>query len=158
MPPPKIYIETTIPSYLTGRPSRDLLIAGHQQVTHQWWDDRRDDFELYVSQLVEDECRAGDVSMAEKRLDIIRGIPLLEISSDVDRLADQLITIGPIPTKAETDAAHIAVAAIHRVDYLLTWNCKHIANAEMQKSIREICRKAGFEPPIICTPEELLGE
>ena len=156
--PPKIYIETTIPSYLTSRPSRDLLIAGHQQVTHQWWEDRRRDFELFVSQLVEDECRAGDSNMAKKRLNAIRGIPLLEISNDVDSLADQLITIGPIPKKAETDAAHIAVAAIHRVDYLLTWNCKHIANAEMQKSIREIYRKAGFEPPIICTPEELLGE
>ena len=96
--------------------------------------------------------------MAKKRLNVIRGIPLLEISNDVDSLANQLITIGPIPKKAETDAAHIAVAAIHRVDYLLTWNCKHIANAEMQKSIREICRKAGFEALIICTPEELLGE
>lgn len=156
--PPKVYIETTIPSYLTSRPSRDLLIAGHQQVTHQWWEDRRHDFELYVSQLVEDECGAGDSSMAGKRLDLIRGIPLLEISSDVDRLANQLITIGPIPKKAEIDAAHISVAAIHQIDYLLTWNCRHIANAEMQLSIRAICREAGFEPPIICTPEELLGE
>ncbi len=155
---PKVYIETTIPSYLTGRPSRDLLIAGHQQVTHEWWETRRHDFELYVSQLVEDECRGGDSSMAEKRLDIIRGIPLLDISGDVYTLANRLITIGPIPKKAEVDAAHISIAAIHRIDYLLTWNCRHIANAEMQRSIREICQEAGFEPPIICTPVELLGE
>ena len=155
---PKVYIETTIPSYLTSRPSRDIIIAGHQQVTHDWWSKRRNDFELYISEIVIRECQAGDPVMARKRLDLLAEIPLLEILPDVDLIANQLITIGPIPKKAETDAAHIAIAATNGIDYLLTWNCRHIANAEMQEQIREICRQAGFRMPVICTPEELLGE
>lgn len=95
--------------------------------------------------------------MAKQRLELIAKIPLLDIPREVDDLAERLITIGPLPKKAETDAAHIAIAAVNSMDYLLTWNCRHIANAEMQAPIREICRKAGFKMPIICTPEELLG-
>ncbi len=155
---PKVYIETTIPSYLVARPSRDIIIAGHQQGTQVWWDTRRNDFELFVSEIVVRECEAGDPVMAAKRLQIIEQIPMLGIPETVDFLAEQLITKGPLPRKAETDAAHIAIAATNGVDYLLTWNLRHIANAEMQESIRLVCQRAGFRLPVICTPEELLGE
>ena len=155
---PKVYIETTIPSYLTSRTSRNIVTAGHQQSTHDWWVIRRNDFELFVSEIVIRECEAGDTAMAAKRLEIIADIPVLEIPQTVDFLAEQLITDGPLPRKAETDAAHIAIAATNGIDFLLTWNLRHIANAEMQESIRLVCQRAGFRMPVICTPEELLGE
>lgn len=156
--PPKIYIETTIPSYLTARPSRDLIIAGHHQLTREWWDNERGDFDLNVSQFVIQECSAGDPEMAKRRLKILAGITILPISPAVIPLAETLINKGPLPRKAEIDAVHISVAATSGMDYLLTWNCKHIANAKMQDAIRELCIKAGFKPPVICTPEELLGD
>jgi hypothetical protein len=153
----KVYIETTIVSYLTARPSRDLIIAAHQQITHEWWENRRADFDLYTSQFVIQESSAGDAAMAQKRLDALDGIALLAVNQEALDLARSLVEKGPIPEKAEIDALHISVAANHGMDYLLTWNCKHIANAEMQTGIGKLCRAAGFEPPVICTPEELLG-
>ena len=153
----KVYIETTIVSYLTARPSRDLIIAAHQQITLEWWENRRTDFDLYTSQFVIQESSAGEAAMAQKRLNALDMIPLLSVSPEALALARALVKKGPIPEKAETDALHIAVAAVNGMDYLLTWNCKHIANAEMQIGIGKFCRVAGFEPPIICTPEELLG-
>ncbi|MGI8670631.1 MAG: type II toxin-antitoxin system VapC family toxin [Aridibacter sp.] len=153
----KVYIETTIVSYLTARPSRDLIIAAHQQLTQEWWDTRREDFDLYASQFVIRESGAGDSAMAQKRLEALGGIPLLSVRTEAVTLARKLVEKGPIPEKAEVDALHIAVAASHGMDYLLTWNCKHIANAEMQTGVARLCREAGFEPPVICTPEELLG-
>lgn len=153
----KVYIETTVVSYLTARPSRDLIIAAHQQLTNEWWDKRRADFDLYVSQFGIRESSAGDTVMAQQRLDALDGIALLSISAEAVALSRTLIEKGPIPEKAEVDALHVAVAASHGMDYLLTWNCKHIANAEMQIGVARICRAAGFEPPVICTPEELLG-
>ncbi len=154
---PKVYIETTVASYLTARPNRDLIIAAHQQLTQEWWENRRTDFDLYVSQLVIQESSAGAAVMAQKRLEILDGLPLLDVNREAMSLARALVEKGPIPEKAAVDALHIAVATVHGIDYLLTWNCKHIANAEMQASVAKICREAGYEPPIICTPEELLG-
>lgn len=153
----KVYIETTIVSYLTARPNRDLIIAAHQQLTQEWWETRRANFDLYASQVVIRESSAGDAEMAQKRLEALDGIALLSVSQEAVVLARTLVEKGPIPEKAEVDALHIAVAASHGMDYLLTWNCKHIANAEMQTGIGKLCRAAGFEPPVICTPEELLG-
>jgi hypothetical protein len=153
----KVYIETTIPSYLASHPSRDLIIAGHQALTYQWWK-KRDEFDLYISQFVIAECTAGDPKMAAKRLDLLNDIPILEIPDEVSSLSKKLVRNGPLPQKAETDALHISIAAANAMDYLLTWNCRHIANAAMQRSIHNLCREAGFEPPVICTPEELLGE
>ena len=153
----KVYIETTIVSYLTARPSRDLIIAAHQQITNEWWENRRADFDLYTSQFVIQESSAGEAVMAQQRLDALDGIALLSISREALDLARSLIEKGPIPEKVEVDALHIAIAANHGMDYLLTWNCKHIANAEMQTGIGKFCRAAGFEPPVICTPEELSG-
>ena len=153
----KVYIETTIVSYLTARLSRDLIIAAHHQLTQEWCNTRRADFDLYTSQFVIQESSAGEGAMAQKRLEALDGIPLLSVTQEAVTLARTLVERGPIPEKAEVDALHIAVAATNGMDYLLTWNCKHIANAEMQIGIGKLCRVAGYEPPVICTPEELLG-
>lgn len=153
----KVYLETTVVSYLTARPSRDLVAAAHQQITQEWWTTRRSDFDLYASQMVIQEAGAGDAQMAQLRLSALDRIPLLGVSREAITLARLLVEEGPIPEKASVDALHIAVATVHGVDYLLTWNCKHIANAEMQNSVAAICRASGYEPPIICTPEELSG-
>ncbi len=155
---PRLYVETTIPSYLTSRPSRDLIIAGHQQITREWWEKRRDAFQLYISQLVVDEASAGDPAAARERLNVIQDLPLLDITPEVEVLASCILASGIIPRKAATDAAHIAVAAVHGLDFLVTWNCVHIANAAIAKAVAKICERYGWECPGICTPEELLEE
>ncbi|MBI4847610.1 MAG: type II toxin-antitoxin system VapC family toxin [Nitrospirae bacterium] len=152
----KAYLETSIISYLAARPSRDIIIAAHQELTNEWWENRRKRFDLFVSQLVIQESKAGDKNAAQKRLDILGPIPLLELNEKVISLARILIDEA-LPPKAVEDALHIAVAAIHGMDYLLTWNCKHIANAEKEYAIAAVCRSNNYEPPIICTPEELMG-
>jgi hypothetical protein len=154
---PKVYIETTIPSYLAGRPSRDLVIAGNQEITREWWDERRAEFELCISQFVLDEAGLGDREAVRRRIDILAGLSELEITDEAARLAERLIREGVVPQKAATDAAHIAVAAVHEVDYLLTWNCKHIANAEIMRKMYRLCKAEGFNCPVICTPAELMG-
>jgi len=151
----KLYLETTIPSYLTSRPSRDLVIAGHQQVTKDWWEKRSDAFEIYISQLVIDEASAGDPDAARQRMLVIRDLAILDITPEVGHLAAALLASRVIPRKAATDAAHIAIAAVHGIDFLLTWNCVHIANAVIAKDIAKICRRYDWESPVICTPEEL---
>ncbi len=155
---PKVYIETTIPSYLTSRTSRDIITAGHQQITHDWWDRDRANYEMYISQFVLDECSGGDAEMARKRLKLLGDLTILEIPDGATQLAKRLIHDGPLPAKAETDALHISIAAANAMDYLVTWNMKHIANAAMERAIHQRCRDAGFDPPVICTPEELMGE
>lgn len=154
---PRVYVETTIISYLTASPSRDLVLAAHQQVTRDWWS-ARDTFELYVSQFVVDEVSAGETDAAERRIAAVQDLVLLELTGDATTLAVALIGRGGLPTKARIDALHIALAAVHGMDYLLSWNCAHIANARMRGPIEGICREAGFEPPIICTPIELVKE
>ena len=154
---PKIYLETTIISYLAARPSKDLITAAHQQVTRDWWENRRRDFDLFSSQLVIQESSAGDAAVAQTRLQLLSDIPLVQVNVDCVSLGRALVEKGPIPEKAAVDALHIAIATVHGLDYLLTWNCKHIANAEMQMAVSRVCRGAGYEPPVICTPEELSG-
>src|SRR5258708_4584226 len=154
----RLYLETTIPSYLTSRPSRDLIIAGHQELTREWWEKRRDAFQLYISQLVVDEASAGDPVAARERLKVLQDLPLLDITPEVTELATSILASGKIPRKAATDAAHIAIAAVHGMDFLVTWNCLHIANAAIAKALASICRKHAYECPVICTPEELMGE
>lgn len=152
----KVYIETTIPSYLAARPGRDLLIAAHQQVTWEWWDSRRQDFELYISEVVLNEARAGDAVLAQRRLEILTGIPLLHLSDPVLEVARSLVSNGPLPPKASGDSVHIAAATVYGCEYLLTWNCRHIANAELQRRVRRIVQQLGYDLPAICTPEELM--
>ena len=154
---PKIYVETTIVSYLTAWPSRDLVRAAHQQVTREWWA-VREGFELFLSQFVLDEAAAGDSAAAALRLEAVRDVALLDVTEDSVVLAGSLVSGGGLPTKARIDALHVAIAAVHGMDFLLTWNCAHIANAATRATIEDICRAGGFEPPIICTPLELAKE
>jgi hypothetical protein len=153
----RVYVETTIPSYLTAWPSRDLVRAAHQQITREWWA-RRDRFDLYASRLVVQECQAGDPQAAAERLAALAGISLLEQTDEIGELAGALVRDVPLPAKAAADALHIATAAVHGMHYLLTWNCTHIANVALRPQIEAVCRAAGYEPPLICTPEELPTE
>jgi len=153
----KVYIETTIVSYLAARPSRDLIVAAHQQLTSEWWLKRRSNFDLFTSEFVFRETSAGDEIVARKRLDFLTEIPVLSINESALSLANSLIQRGIVPQVYAEDASHIAMATVHGMDYLLTWNCKHIANAQIQRSIGIVSRDAGYEPPVICTPEELMG-
>ena len=154
----KVYLETTIPSYLAGRPSRDLIVAGHQQITRDWWEVRRHVFDLYVSQAVIDEAAAGDPVVSKRRLDLLANLRVLPMNDGIMELAEKLVQEGPIPARAAADAVHIAIATSYTCDYLLTWNCAHIANAEIQRKIRRVVTVRGFELPVICTPEELMGD
>ena len=154
---PRLYLETTIPSYLVSKPSRDLVTAAHQQITHQWWETRLTDFEVYISQFVMDEAGAGDAAVAAKRLALLGSFPLLDATAEAFELAKALVERGAIPPRKATDAAHIAVATVHRVQFLMTWNCTHLANAEVLAQVQAICLALGYVAPIVCTPEELLG-
>jgi hypothetical protein len=155
---PRVYLETTIPSYLTAWLSRDLVMAGHQQTTREWWDGRRQDFELFVSDLVIEEAGLGDPDAARRRIELLVNIPVLDSGKEVDTLAAELMKRVPLPPNALADSVHIAIAAVSGMDYLVTWNCTHIANAALRSSIEAVCRQSGYEPPVICTPEELLRE
>jgi len=154
---PKVYVETTVVSYLTARPSRDLVVAAHQQLTREWWEQRRSDFELFVSALVMQEAGFGDEQLAQRRLNELAGIPVLALTEDAAVLANDLTEGGPLPKKAIEDALHIAMATVYGMDYLLTWNCRHLANAEIEHALASKCMSRGYDPPIICTPEELMG-
>jgi uncharacterized protein YcgL (UPF0745 family) len=153
----RVYIETSVISYLTARPSKNVIEAGHQQSTYLFWD-RRSEFDLVASELVVAECGAGDASATSKRLDALLAIPLLDITASSLELAKGLVVAGIIPARASEDAMHISIATVHFVDYLLTWNCRHIANPEIQARIAEHFQRQGFFLPFICTPDELLGD
>ncbi len=153
-----VYIETTIVSYLTARPARDLLAAAWQNATSQWWERQRSRFELVTSQLVVDESKEGHPEAARRRLDALAGIPQLLMPDPVTDLALALLAEGALPQKAIDDALHVAVCAYHGVAYLLTLNCRHIDNAEMKPLIRSVCAIHGYTCPEICTPLELMGE
>jgi hypothetical protein len=153
-----VYIETSIPSYMTARPSRDVRAAAWRDITVQWWDTARRRYDLYTSEIVVAEAREGDAGAAERRIDALRGIPELVVDAEVESLAARLIAGGGFPPAAEFDALHVALAAVHTVDFLLTWNCRHINNADTKPTIRSICALAGYVCPEICTPQELLPE
>ena len=153
---PKLYLETTIPSFLTARPSRDVVIAGQQQVTRDWWNDRRPRYELYVSALVLDEVSQGDSAMAEARAEVLKEYSVLAYTAEAEQLTRALLASRLIPAKAAADAAHIAVASAHGMDFLLTWNCRHIANATIVEKLRAVCIREGYAAPVICTPHELM--
>ena len=151
-----VYLETTIIGYLAMRVSGVLRIAANQQTTRDWWENRRQQFDLFVSRFVVDECSEGDAVAAQERLAYLEDIPLLQVPDDVNSLAESLIAGVPLPEKAGIDALHIAVAAVNGIQYLMTWNCKHIANPALRPRIELLCREQGYEPPVICTPQELL--
>jgi predicted nucleic acid-binding protein len=153
---PRIYIETSIPSYLTARSSNDIRAMANQNTTIEWWENRRPEFEVFVSEFVVAESSQGHPEASARRLAAIEGIPELDITEEAQILAKALIAEGPLPKRAEIDAYHIAVATVNGMDYLLTWNCTHIANAVMRPKVEALCRSYGYEPPTICTPQELM--
>jgi len=151
-----VYIETSVVSYFTSKPCRDLVIAGRQEITREKWPKILEFFEVYISALVLQEAEQGDTEAAQKRLNVMTSLPVLAITGEVEKLASILISEGPIPDKNPEDALHIAIATVNGIDYLLTWNFAHINNAQMKSKITSIVEKHGYRCPIICSPEELL--
>lgn len=155
MEKPSLYLETTIPSYYTARVSQNLIVAAHQAITQEWWQQEALKYNIYISQFVLDEASAGDPDAAQRRLAFLNNFPLLELTPDVELLVQYIINTNLFPVKALQDVSHIAVAAVHGMEYLLTWNCTHINHATTKEKVRHICEAQGFLFPIICTPEEL---
>ncbi len=152
------YVETTIPSYLTAAPSRDLVTAGRQQVTHDWWRTAKERFELFVSEAVLWEVRAGDPKFSARRMQLIASLPVLSVTQEIRSLADWYRIELHLPQKAGTDALHIALAVFYEMDYLVTWNCAHIANGHILRSLMKLNESLGRYTPILLTPQELLPE
>lgn len=153
---PSIYLETSIISYLAAHPSRDLVTAARQQVTHEWWRRRRNDFDLYVSELVHSEAAAGDDDAASRRLALLGKISVIDITPLSEELSEHIVSSVRLPARARADALHIALAAAQGLDYLMTWNVTHLANAIIRPRVERACREMGYEPPVLCTPDELL--
>jgi hypothetical protein len=152
-----LYLETTVPSYYTARPVRDVIVLAHQEITRTWWDQRLPLFAIYISPVVLEEARQGDPEAARQRLDALAPFPVLEATSAIERLAETYMTQLLLPDKALRDAAHLAFACGYELDYLVTWNCAHIANAELRRRLMALNTTLGLQTPIICTPEELMG-
>lgn len=155
---PTVYVETTVVSYLTARQSQDAIVAGHQQTTRDWWKTCRDRFELVASPLVLQEASRGNPEMAQERLRVLNTLTLLDVRESAEVLAQKLVNAGAIPKEAVEDALHIAIATTNRIQYLVTWNYRHIANATKQQLIAKICQQAGYQSLVICTPEQLMEE
>jgi hypothetical protein len=153
---PRIYVETSVISYLTARPSRDLIMAAHQEITREWWQSRRAEFVLFYSDAVRAEAAMGDSQAAAARLALLAELTLLEIPAQAMHLANALVEATALPVKARVDALHIAIAAYERMDFVLTWNFKHIANAQLVGKVRQVCESHGLACPVLCSPLELM--
>jgi hypothetical protein len=153
---PKVYIETTVVSYLAARLSRNATIAARQQATRQFWHEHAYRFVLVISPTVISEVRRGDTEAIQHRLNLVSDITRLPMSGTISNLTQNLLNTGAVPRNAEADATHIAIAAVHNIEYLATWNYKHIVNVHKRQHIEQVCRNSGFQPAIICTPAELI--
>lgn len=154
---PTLYLETTIPSYLAARPSRDLIIAARQQITHEWWDNEKTKYNIYVSRIVLKEINEGDPHVASIRANFLQGIKVLPATDEIDNIAEKYLSILSIPKKSALDALHLAYAVLFKINYLLTWNCKHLAHAEIRKKLKLYNDSVGLETPEITTPNDLMG-
>lgn len=152
-----VYIETTVVSYLTARPTSDLVAAAWQKITVDWWAARRQRFKLCASEITVDEAGRGDAAARARRLAVLADVVLLPVTNAAIELSKALVAGGALPARAENDALHVAVAVVHGVDYLLTWNFRHLDNAETKPVIRSVCTRYGYATPEICTPGELMG-
>ncbi len=150
-----IYVETTVFGNLAGRMHPNPDIASRQRIMREWWQTAAIRYRIVTSQLTLDECSDGDPSAATERLELLQGIPLLDGSDDAETLAESLINRKAVPASQPRDALHIAIAAVNGVQFIATWNFKHILNPHLQAQISGTCREAGFIPPVICTPEQL---
>ncbi len=153
---PRTYLETSLISYVVGRPSRDVITLANQQLTREWWETQRLKYELFVSELVIAEAEIGDETVAQNRLSLMTSLPILKVPKEAELLAPILLRAAGLASNAATDALHMALAAVHGMQYLLTWNCKHIANAVIRRAVERECLVAGYDPPVICTPQELM--
>lgn len=154
---PTAYLESSVISYLTSRPNRDVIITARQAITLDWWENQRQRFELRISILVEEEISRGDPKAAQLRLETVADIPSLTISDEATRIAELLLAKGAVPIGSEEDALHIGIAAAQGADFLLTWNFKHINNAETKDAIIKLVESSGYKCPQMCSPEELGG-
>lgn len=152
----KVYIETTIPSYIVAKLSRDIVVAAGQQLTREWWETARFDYELYISEAVIAECSQGDQEQSKQRLEVIRGIKVLSLSDEVFELAEVYYKLLSIPEKSRVDSLHLAITVIHEINYLLTWNCKHMAHGEIRTKIHYYNKQNNLFEPVILTPYELM--
>lgn len=155
---PKVYVETSVISYLAARTSRDVIIAGRQAATHDWWENHRQRFEVFVSALVEQEIGRGNPEQSRARLEVVATIESIAVSSAAVAISEALLSSAAIPGHCEDDALHIGIATVQGVDFLLTWNFKHINNARKTKDIVRIIEALGYSAPKICTPDELGGD
>ena len=153
-----LYLETSVIGYLTARTSQNLIVAANMAVTREWWDTCRDNFEMYVSETVFNEAGRGDPEMAQKRIEVIADLPSLFANEAVTELTQQFLQQTNLPPKASDDALHIALATVYDLDFLVTWNCRHIANPNIQKKLSEISTNFGYQLPILCTPYQLRGK
>lgn len=151
-----VYLETTVVGNIAGRLHPDPAIAARQQVTRTWWATAAERYELFISQVIVDECAAGDSAAASERLEVIRSLPLLDETRAAEQLADLLIARLAVPESQPRDALHIAVAAVHGIQFIATWNFKHLLNPHLQAKIADSCYEGGYVPPVICTPEQLI--
>ncbi len=153
--PRTVYVETSVISYLTAWPSKETVRAAQQELTKEWWDTQRQQFELYTSQFVILEASHGDENAAAERLAVLAQLHALDVTDAATALGNQLLAATPLPAKAAGDALHIAIAAVNGLDYLITWNCRHLANAIISPAVERVCREQGYEPPVICMPHQL---
>lgn len=154
----KVYIETTVVSYLVARPSTDANLGGRQQTTRQLWEEYSDNFEFIVSDIVITEIRQGDEMAAQRRIGAVAGLTVLDLSPQASALALELVNTGAVPSHSLPDAQHIAIAVVNGIEYLTSWNYKHIVNETKRQHIDQVCRAAGYQPTILCTPGELIEE
>ncbi len=152
-----VYIETSIFGHLTARPTDNLIVAANVKMTQDWWNEHRCSFTLYASEIVEDEAGKGDPQMASQRLNLLQPLMLLELTEEAFQLSQAFLNQSSLPQKASNDALHMALATVYNLDYLLTWNCKHMANAQIQRKLAQISFDLGYTLPVICTPYELIG-
>ena len=155
---PRVYLEPTVISHLVARPSNDPILASWQRVSQQLWEDYADRFEFVISPVVRAEIQQGNVVAAQQRLEVVSQLTVLEVLPEANVLAQKLIDAGTVPRNSELDAQHIAIATAHGVDYLVSWNHKHIVNKNKREHINSICQEVGFQPTILCTPMELMED
>jgi hypothetical protein len=154
---PKVYVETSIFSALVGRPTRNVELAGRQQSTRNWWQTDADSFLLFASEIVQLEAREGDREMAKRRLEYISTIPRLSNTGESEWIAETILNAGILPTKAKTDALHVGIATAHSLNYVVSWNLRHLANAPIYQRVSRHLVALGYNPPVICTPIQLPG-
>ncbi len=152
-----VYIETSIFGHLTARPTDNLIVAANVKITQDWWNEQRNTFTLYASEIVEDEAARGDPAIATQRLNLLESLMLLELTEEAFELSQAFLSQSNLPPKASNDALHMALATVYNLDYLLTWNCKHMANAQILRKLAQISLDLGYVLPVICTPYELIG-